>query len=257
MGLPETPERGTAGQRGANGGLALSLSCRRPSVGRSAAGAGAFVRSRRGRSSRSRSRNGRPVAAGPGTILLIAAQLFAVVWATDQRSAATLRTVAPAGLTAVTATALWTALAIVVPVIATGNTAAMVAILTAGIVVAESHRGTAHRLPLALLAAAGSALLIFLVISLLLPTIPGFVSDNHPPIYTPATRLVDPVGELALFVVLAAGLAVKVLRTRVHARQAALRHQRSGHLAGPNEMVVERHVEPAHRCTSRPFRCGG
>ncbi len=173
-------------------------------------------------------------------ILLIAIQVFAVVWATDRRSAATLRMVAPAGLTAVTATALWTALALVVPEVATGNTAALVAILVAGVVVAQSRRGAGHRpLPLALLAAAGSALLIFVVISWLLPAVPGFVGNNHPPVYTPVTRLVDPIGELALFVLLGVALGVVVLRTRIQTQRAALR---SGHVAGPNEMVVERNV---------------
>lgn len=152
--------------------------------------------------------------------------------------------VGPAGLAAVTATALWTALAFVAPVVATSNTAPLVVILAAGVVVALSHRGAGHRpLPFALLATAGSALLIFLTISWLLPGVPGFVSSHHPPIYTPVTRLVDPIGEFALFVLLAVALGAEVLRIRIRTRRAALRDQHSGHLAGPNEMVVERTLQ--------------
>jgi hypothetical protein len=119
----------------------------------------------------------------------------------------------------------------------------LVAILASGIVVAQSHRVAGRRrLPLALLAAAGTALLVFLAISWLLPGVPGFVANNHPPTYTAVTRLVDPIGELALFVLLLVALGVEALRFRIRARRAALRRRRSERPAGPNEMVVERAV---------------
>ena len=106
---------------------------------------------------------------GPSTLLvwtvLVAPQIVVVVWATDRRSSVVLRMVAPALLTAVTVAAIWTALALAVPVIATGDAAALVAILGAGAVVAASSRRSADRrlLPLVLIASAGSALLIFLI----------------------------------------------------------------------------------------------
>ena len=155
--------------------------------------------------------------------VLVALQIVAVVWATDSRSAVVLRMVAPAGLTAVTVAAAWTALALAVPTIATGNAVALVAIVAVGLVVAtSSRRGAGQRLlPLALIASAGSALLIFLAISWVLPTIPGYVSHNHPPTYTDVTRLVDPIGEFAIFVVLALALGVEVLRARTRIRRTA------------------------------------
>jgi hypothetical protein len=95
-----------------------------------------------------------------------------------------------------------------VPVIATGDTAALVAILAVGPAVAASSRRSAGQrlLPLVLIASAGTALLIFLVMSGVLPTIPGFVSNSHPPIYPIVTRLVDPVIELGIFVLLGVDL---------------------------------------------------
>ena len=173
--------------------------------------------------------------------VLVALQFVAVVWATDPRSAVVLRMVAPAGLTAVTVAAVWTALALAVPPIATGNAVALVAIVAVGlVVVAWSRRGAGQRLlPLVLIASAGSALLIFLAISWVLPTIPGYVSHNHPPTYTDVTRLVDPIGEFAIFVVLALALGIEVLRARSRPRRTAAREQRPTHVAAPNEMVVE------------------
>lgn len=173
-------------------------------------------------------------------VVFVALQVVAVGWATDRRSAPTLRMVAPALLAAVTATAVWTALALAVPTVAIGNAVALVVIGAVGLVVATAHRGAGRRLPLALLASAASALLIFLAISWFLPTVPGFVSNNHPPIYPPVTRLVDPIGELALGVLLAMALSVDVLRARIRTKRAAGRGQRSGYGDGPNEMVVER-----------------
>jgi UPF0716 family protein affecting phage T7 exclusion len=93
--------------------------------------------------------------------------------------------------------------------------------------------------PLLLIASAGTALLIFLVIAAVLPAIPGFVSNNHPPIYTGVTRVVDPIRELGLFVLLAAALGVDLSRARIRTRRAAAREQRLGDVTDPNEMVVE------------------
>ncbi|HEV7713045.1 MAG TPA: hypothetical protein VGP16_32930 [Asanoa sp.] len=182
----------------------------------------------------------------PSTIrfayVFLALQIVAVGWATDRRSAVVLTAVAPALMTAVTAAAIWTALALAVPVIATGDTAALVAILAAGLAVAASSRRSAGQrlLPLLLIASAGSALLIFLVISCVLPMVPGFVSDNHPPIHADVTRMVDPVGELGVFLLLSVALGVDLLHARIRTRRAAGREQRLDHITGPNEMVVER-----------------
>ena len=177
-------------------------------------------------------------------IVLVALQIVAVGWATSRRSAPVLRMVAPALLTAVTAAAVWTALALAVPMIATGNTVALVAILAAGLVAAASSRRSAGQrlLPLVLIASAGTALLISLVISRVLPAVPGFISTTHPPIYPMVTRLVDPVGELGIFVLLTVAIGVDLMRARIRMRRAAARAQRLGDAAGPNEMVVERVV---------------
>jgi hypothetical protein len=110
-------------------------------------------------------------------------------------------------------------------------------------VAASSRRGAGQRLlPLLLITSAGSALLIFLVISCVLPMVPGFVGNSHPPIYTDVTRMVDPVRELGIFLLLAVALGVDLLRARIRTRRANAREQRPGHLTGPNEMVVERSV---------------
>jgi hypothetical protein len=112
-------------------------------------------------------------------------------------------------------------------------------VLGSGLVVAASYRGAGRRLlPRVLGTAAGSALLIFLVIAWFLPAVPGYVSNNHPPIYTPVTRLVDPIGELALSVLLTLLLVVEVVHARTRIRRAAAPAQ--GQVAGPNEMIVER-----------------
>ena len=177
-------------------------------------------------------------------IVFAALQIVAVGWATDRRSTVVLRLVAPALLTAVAVTAVWTALAVAVPVIATGNTAALVAILAAGLVVAASSRRSAGQrlLPLVLIASAGTALLILMVISRVLPAVPGFISSTHPPVYPMVTRLVDPVGELGIFVLLTLAIGVDLVRARIRMRRAARREQRLGYVADPNEMVVERAV---------------
>lgn len=175
-------------------------------------------------------------------MVFVALQAAAVWWATDRRSAIVLRVIAPALSAAVTVAAIWTALALAVPVTASGDIAALVAILAVGPAVAASSRRSAGQrlLPLALIASGGSALLVFLVISCVLPAMPGFVSNNHPPTSTSVTRLVDPVGELALFVLLAVALGADLVRARTRMRRAVAREQRQSHGAGPNEMVVER-----------------
>jgi hypothetical protein len=174
--------------------------------------------------------------------VLVAVQVVAVWWATDRRAAVLLRTVAPAALTGVTVAAAWTALALALPVITTGDAAALAGIVASGLVVAASshRRDGQRRLPSVLVASAGTALLIFLVIELVLPTVPGYVSNNHPPIYTHVTRLVDPIGEFGIFVLLAAALAVDLMRARIRTRRAAACEQHPGYGAGPNEMVIER-----------------
>jgi len=179
-------------------------------------------------------------------VVVVTLQIIAVVWVTDRRSAVMLRTVTPALLAAVTGAAVWTALALAVPVTATGNTTALVAVLAAGPAMAGlSPRSTGRRrLPLVLIASAGSALLIFLAISCVLPMVPGFVSTSQPPTYANATRLVDPVGEFGIFVLLAVALGIDVLRDRIRTGRAATSEQRLGYVAGPNEMVVER-ADPA------------
>lgn len=176
----------------------------------------------------------------PGVwIVLAVVQLAVVLWVTDRRTAPVLRTVAPAALTAVTATAAWTTIALAAPVITTGNAAALVAIATVGLVVAVAGRGAGRRLlPRALFASAGAALLIFLVITMVLPSVPGFVSNSHPPIYPARTRMADPIGELGLFVLLVAALGADWLRGRIRTHRAAARDRGGEYGAGPNEMVV-------------------
>ena len=173
-------------------------------------------------------------------IVLVAVQVVAILWATDPRSAVPLRTVAPAALTGVTVTAAWTTLALAVPLITTGDAAALAAIVAAGLVAAASSRHSPRLLPLVLLASAGTALLIFLVIESVLPSVPGYVSNNHAPIYTPVTRMVDPIGEFITFVLLAAALGLDLICARIRTRRAAAREQYPRYGTGPNEMVIER-----------------
>lgn len=175
-------------------------------------------------------------------IVLVAVQVVAILWATDPRSAVPLRTVAPAALTGVTVTAAWTTLALAVPLITTGDAAALAAIGAAGLVAAAASRRSPgqRRLPLTLIASASTALLIFLVIWRVLPSVPGYVSNNHAPIYTPVTRMVDPIGEFGTFVLLAAALGLDLICARIRTRRAAAREQYPRYGTGPNEMVVER-----------------
>jgi hypothetical protein len=150
---------------------------------------------------------------------------------------------ARAALTALAGAALWTALALAFPTLATTDSAALVVILAVGLVVAAVQRGAGRRLlPLVLLASAGSALLIFLILRWFLPAMPGFISTSHPPTYNADTRLVDPVAELAVALLLTVVFGVDLLRSRIRSRRAAEHDRRSGRAAGPNEMVVERNV---------------
>jgi hypothetical protein len=135
---------------------------------------------------------------------------------------------------AVAGAVFWTGFALAVPWVAAGNALALVVIAGVALIVAVTGRG--RRLPQVLLAAATAALLIFLAISWLLPGVPGFISDSHPPVYPPVTQLVDPVGELGLAVLLTVIFAVDLIRTRSRSR----RQRRPRPAAGPNEMTVER-----------------
>ncbi|SNY65480.1 hypothetical protein [Paractinoplanes atraurantiacus] len=145
-----------------------------------------------------------------------------------------------AGLAALVAAALWTALVLAAPVLATNVVAGLISSVAAGVVVAVWHR----RVSLALLASALSALLIALVISWVLPSIPGFVGHDHPPIYTPATRMTDPIGLPAFAVLLIVILGAHALRTRARTRRFRAPAHRaavpSPRIPGPNEMVVQR-----------------
>jgi hypothetical protein len=178
----------------------------------------------------------------PGVVwfAFLALQAAAVVWVTDPRSAPALRALAPALFTAVTAAAVWTAFAFAVPAVATTDGLAVVVICATGLVVAAADRGAGRRLPRVLLAAAAGALLIFLVIASLLPVVPGFVGNSYPPTSAPVVRLVDPIGEFALFVVLAVAFGIDLLRTWTRARRTAARGEPPEYGGGPNEMVVER-----------------
>src|SRR4051812_50083907 len=75
----------------------------------------------------------------------VALQAVAVVWATDRRSAAVLRGIAPALSAAGTVAAMWTALVLAVPGIASGDVAALVALLAVAPAVAASSRRRAGR----------------------------------------------------------------------------------------------------------------
>jgi hypothetical protein len=173
--------------------------------------------------------------------LLVLVQLAVLIWATDRRSANALRIAAPAALTGVAWAAVFTVLAVGVPATATGDAVALAAIIGAGVTVAVwPPSGTARRRIPALIAAATAALLIFLAISAVLPHVDGFVQNWHPPTYTDVTRLVDPVLEFAVFVLLglALGADLVALRVRSHRRNAAHATAATAYGAAPNEMVV-------------------
>jgi hypothetical protein len=90
-----------------------------------------------------------------------------------------------------------------------------------------------------LIAAASAALMIFLAISWVMPSDSRFVSNNHPPVWPVKTRLVDPVLEFAIFVLLALALGADRLRAWNRGRRAAAHKARAPYVGGPNEMIVE------------------
>ncbi|MFG1991627.1 hypothetical protein ACGFJ7_16805 [Actinoplanes sp. NPDC048988] len=138
------------------------------------------------------------------------------------------------GLAALVAAALWTALVLAAPVLVTNVGAGLIGSVAAGAVVAVRRR----RAGPGALASAVSALLIALVISWALPSIPGFVSHDHPPVHTPATRMADPIGLLAFAVLLV--LIIGALQARTSARNRHRARRATSPAPGPNEMVVER-----------------
>jgi hypothetical protein len=150
----------------------------------------------------------------------------------------TIRVLGRAALTGVAVAAAWTAVAFAVPEVAKGDALALAMIAGSGVVVvAVLPRGTARLRSLVLMAAATTALLIYLAIYWLLPGFDGFVRNWDPPTYTDVTRLVDPILELAVFVLLALALGADTLWSWVRARRAATRrHDDYGTRA--NEMVV-------------------
>jgi hypothetical protein len=173
--------------------------------------------------------------------IFFALQVAAIVWITDRRSMATLRLAAPAALAGVSAAALWTAFAFAAPVVATDNSLALVTIAAAGLAVAVWPRRHAGQrlLPRVLVAAASAALMIFLAISSVMPSDGRFVSNNHPPVWPVVTRLVDPVLEFTIFVLLTLALGADRLRARTRGRRAAAREASAPYGAGPNQMIVE------------------
>lgn len=170
--------------------------------------------------------------------VLALVQLGGLLWITDEASPERLRVVVPAMLTGVATGAVWLALAFVVPGITEGDATPVLAIVVAGAVVAIwPPHGATRRRPLVMLAAAVAALLIFMEISLLLPLFNGFVTNWHAPTYADVTRLVDPVFEGAIFVLLALALCADVVWSRFRKRRSAARTNDTDE-ATPNEMVV-------------------
>jgi hypothetical protein len=150
----------------------------------------------------------------------------------------TMRVLGRAALMGVAVAAVWTAVAFAVPAVTKGDALALAMIAGSGIVIlAFPPLGAARRRPLVLTAAATTALLIFLVISWLLPAFDGFVRNWDPPTYTDVTRLNDPVGELGIFVLLALALGADTLWSWVRSRRVA-RRQADDYGSRANEMVV-------------------
>lgn len=171
--------------------------------------------------------------------IIIAVEFAALMWSTRAGSAPALTVVAPAVLTGVTAAAVWTALAFVVPDVASSDALALVAIASAGIVVAVwPPRGTRRRRQTVLVASATTALLTFVAVSSVLPAFDGFVTNWHPPTYTDVTRLVDPVLEFAIFVILTLALCADFIWVRARTRRTRATGRGVPYEAGPNEMVV-------------------
>ena len=175
--------------------------------------------------------------------IISAAESAALVWSTRAGSADALTVIAPAALTGVTAAAVWTALVFVAPDVATSDAPALVAIATAGIVVAvRPPHETRRRRQVVLVASASTALLIFVAISSVLPAFDGFVTNWRPPTHTDVTRLVDPILEFALFVMLTLALLADFMWVRARRRRTSVRERDE---SAPGEMVVLRPSEPA------------
>jgi hypothetical protein len=171
--------------------------------------------------------------------IIVAIELAAIIWATRQGAAGRLKLLVPAALTGVTAAAIWTALAFAAHDIATNDTLAFVAIAGAGTAVAVwPPSGTNRRRQVVLVASATAALLIFVAISSVLPAFDGFVTNWHPPTYTDVTRLVDPILEFAIFVVLTLAICVDALWVRARRRHSAARERSVPDEPVLNEMVV-------------------
>jgi len=171
--------------------------------------------------------------------IIITVELAVLMWSTHPGSADAVKVVAPAVLTGVTAAAVWTALVFVVPDVASSDAPAFAAIAGVGIVVAvRPPSGTRRRRDVVLVASATTALLTFVAISSLLPAFDGFVPNWHPPTYTDVTRLVDPILEFAIFVVLTLALCADLLWVRARARRTHARTRSVSSDAAPNEMVV-------------------
>ncbi|GAB1639794.1 hypothetical protein [Krasilnikovia sp. MM14-A1259] len=153
-----------------------------------------------------------------------------------------LRMIAPALRAAVAVAAGWTALVLAVPAIAIGKQhgAGRHPRGHPGGGRARPRRAGHRLLPLALIVSASTSLLIFLVIACVLPTVPGFVSNSHPPVHTQVTRLVDPVAEFDIPVLLAAALGIYLLCTRIRTYQTIAREQGLTRVANPHGMIVER-----------------
>jgi hypothetical protein len=179
------------------------------------------------------------LSAGPGP-LTPRTQLERGFWATDRRSAGGLGIAVPATLAGVAAAALFIVLAIAVPGAATGDAVALALIVATGVTVAVwPPRGAARRRTPALIASTSAALLIFLAISAVLPGVDGFVENWHPPTYTEVTRLVDPVLEFAVFVLLSLALVADLVALGIRSRRRhAARASAASYGDAPNEMVV-------------------
>jgi hypothetical protein len=171
-------------------------------------------------------------------VILLVVQFAALMWSTSVRSAEALRLGMPAALAGVTGAAVWTALAFGAPSITKSDTWALLTIAACGLTVAAwPPRRTLRQLrPLVLTAGAVASLLIFLAIQVVLPTFSGFIANNHDPVYTDVTRMVDPILEFAISVLLVLALGIEALLRRAQNRAAPF--YGTDHVAGPNEMVV-------------------
>jgi hypothetical protein len=185
----------------------------------------------------------RPVALVAAAFLILG---VAMVRLTAARSSVT-RHALRAGLAAgLGAAALWTAGAVLLPDMPSSNTAALASIAAAGAWAAllARSRPSPHEpgLIATLAATAIAAHVIYLVIAAGLPLSSRWVANNAPPVIGPH-RLVDPVGELAISLVLAALVAI-VVPARSRSRSAA-----PGHRARPPS--THRPTEPLNE---RPAR---